>query len=224
MDLPRRRDQVARLSFIALKHHLITIRKKGYKMAKTNERNEAVTQTVNRIRELARGKAIDPAVLEEIKEELLFLATKKNLFSFQDFPSPEKAQKRRSCLYRLSEDDDHGFALYVNSADGAVKAPPHDHTTWAVIVGVHGQEENRFYKKVDAGVEQIGAQIVENGTGVVLMPDDIHTIHIDAGAPVLNFHMYGLGLEQLHGRNFWNRNKEIWEVFPAHTDIREARA
>jgi predicted metal-dependent enzyme (double-stranded beta helix superfamily) len=123
----------------------------------------------------------------------------------------------------LSEDDDHGFALYLNVASGTVNAPPHDHTTWAVIVGIEGQEENRFYEKAPSGVKQIGGHVVEAGTGVALMPDDIHTIHIEDGAPVLNFHMYGLGLEQLHGRNFWNRNKEKWEIFPAHTDIREAR-
>lgn len=111
----------------------------------------------------------------------------------------------------------------MNSADGRVNAPPHDHTTWAVIVGVHGQETNRFYTRVETGVEQFGEQIVEEGIGVALMPDDIHTIHIEEGSPVLNFHMYGLGLEQLHGRKFWNKKKSVWEVFPAHTDIREAR-
>jgi predicted metal-dependent enzyme (double-stranded beta helix superfamily) len=192
-------------------------------MAGKSERSKAVARAVDKIRRLTEGKAIAPDLLTKIKAELLALAAKKDLFSFQDFSPPEKALKRRSCLYRLSEDEDHRFALYVNSADGSVNAPPHDHTTWAVIVGVHGQEKNRFYKRIDTGVEQIGEQIVEDGTGVALMPDDIHTIHIEEGTPVLNFHMYGLGLEQLDGRNFWNKKKGVWEVFPAHTDIREAR-
>ncbi|USG61815.1 hypothetical protein NBZ79_02360 [Sneathiella marina] len=192
-------------------------------MADKSERNKAVARTVDNIRRLTSGKTISAELLAEIKAELLALAAKRDFFSFQDFPPPEKSLKRRSCLYRLSEDDDHGFALYLNSADGLVNAPPHDHTTWAVIVGVHGQEENRFYKRLERGVEQVGAQMVEEGTGVALMPDDVHTIHIEAGTPVLNFHMYGRGLEQLDSRNFWNKKKEIWEVFPAHTDIREAR-
>ena len=192
-------------------------------MANEPERRRAVTQTMDNIRRIAGTMPVDPKVLEDIKSELIALAQHKDIFSFENFPPPGKDQKRRSCLYRLSEDDDHGFALYVNSADGEVNAPPHDHTTWAVIVGVRGQEENRFYKRAAIGVEQIDAQMVEDGTGVTLMPDDIHTIHIKEGDPVLNFHLYGLGLEQLHGRNYWNKNKEIWEVFPAHTDIREAR-
>ncbi len=192
-------------------------------MTLAEDRRAAISQTVGKIRDMADGVEITHILLGKIKQELISLTREKHLFTLEDFPPPDAESKRRSCLYRLSEDDDHGFALYANAADGNVNAPPHDHTTWAVIVGVLGQEENRFYKRVSSGVEQIGSQMVEDGTGVALLPDEIHTIHIEAGEPVLNFHMYGLGLEQLHGRNFWNKNKEIWEVFPAHTDIREAR-
>ena len=187
------------------------------------ERKSAVKDTVDRIRQTAENQEITKAVLGDIRAELIGLASRKELFSIEDFPPPGADSKRRSCLYRLSEDDDHGFALYLNVADGSVNAPPHDHTTWAVIVGLEGQEENRFYKKVPDGVEQIASHVVEQGTGVTMLPDEIHTIHIEADKPVLNFHMYGLGLEQLHGRNFWNNNTKEWKVFPAHTDIREAR-
>lgn len=187
------------------------------------ERKAAIRQSVDRIRKAAGGKEVTKSVLNGIRDELISLARRKELFAIEEFPPPGPDSKRRSCLYRLSEDEDHGFALYLNVANGSVNAPPHDHTTWAVIVGIEGQEENRFYKKVPEGVEQIGSDIVEPGTGVAMMSDEIHTIHIDPGKPVLNFHMYGLGLEQLHGRRFWNSNTGEWKVFPAHTDIREAR-
>jgi predicted metal-dependent enzyme (double-stranded beta helix superfamily) len=187
------------------------------------ERNEEISKTVDRIRQMSGDGEIHPDILEGIKKELIALAAKKHLFSLEDFPPPEPSLKRRSCLYRLSEDTDHRFALYANAADGAVNAPPHDHTTWAVIVGVEGLEKNKFYNRAEKGVEQVGEGRVEEGSGVALMPDDLHSIHIEEGSPVLNFHMYGLGLEQLHKRNYWNKNKGIWEVFPAHTDIREAR-
>ncbi len=165
----------------------------------------------------------DKALLLKIEEELKELATAKDLFSLEDFPPPEDGVKRRNCLYRLSEDEDHRFALYANVASGAVDAPPHDHTTWAVIVGIQGREENRFYQKTEDGVAITGNQVVEAGTGVTLLPDDIHSIHITPGEPVINFHMYGLALEQLSGRNYWSSVNREWKVFPAHTDIREAR-
>jgi len=188
------------------------------------ERHQAIAAAVRDIRAVVGDVEVTPEILRKIRARLLSLAAQKHLFTLDDFPPPDAANKRRSCLYRLSEDDDHGFALYANSADGDVNAPPHDHTTWAVIVGVLGQEENRFYERAIEGVEQTSSHMVEDGAGVALMPEDLHSIHIKEGEPVLNFHMYGLGLEQLHRRNYWNKNKKIWEVFPAHTDIREARA
>ncbi|MZR29307.1 cysteine dioxygenase [Sneathiella litorea] len=189
----------------------------------SEDRQKAISETIHRIREKASGQEVTRDTLDNIREELITLARRKDLFSIENFPPPGADSKRRSCLYRLSEDQDHGFALYLNVASGSVNAPPHDHTTWAVIVGIEGQEENRFYKKVPGGVEQIASHVVEPGTGVTMLPDEIHTIHIEAEKPVLNFHMYGLGLEQLDGRNFWNDNTKEWKVFPAHTDIREAR-
>lgn len=192
-------------------------------MQNSSERKKLVDRAISNIRELFDGEAPSREILEQVKVELLELAKMTHLFSFDAFPPPVADDPRTSCLYRLSEDDDHRFALYANVATAKVDAPPHDHTTWAVIVGLHGEEENKFYKKVDAGVEHIGGDVVRAGTGVTLMPDDLHSIHIAEDAKVLNFHMYGLALEQLPGRNYWSAPKKEWRTFPAHTDIREAR-
>ncbi|MEP3247588.1 MAG: cysteine dioxygenase [Sneathiella sp.] len=192
-------------------------------MSIAEQRQSRIKKSVDRIRELVGEMAPDLDILQKIKGELIELASDKHLFSLEDFPPPEDGGQKNNCLYRLWEDDDHRFALYANAASGAVKAPPHDHTTWAVIVGLYGQEENRFYRKTEAGAEMTGSYNVEEGTGVTLLPDDIHSIHIVPGDPVLNFHMYGLALEQLPGRNYWSEPNKEWRVFPAHTDIREAR-
>jgi len=192
-------------------------------MTKSEQRKERIAQSVARIREFAGDQKPNYEILGKIKAELIELAKEKDLFSVEDFPPPEAGSKRANCLYRLSEDEDHRFALYANAAQGTVNAPPHDHTTWAVIVGITGEEENRFYKKRNDGADVFGNELVREGAGVTLMPDDVHSIHITDGAPVLNFHMYGLALEQLPGRNYWNEKSNEWKVFPPHTDIREAR-
>ena len=53
------------------------------------------------------------------------------------------------------------------------------------------------------------------------MPEDLHSIHI--AAPLINFHMYGLALEELHHREYYKAEERAWKVFPPHSDIREAR-
>ena len=72
------------------------------------------------------------------------------------------------------------------------------------------------------GVREKGEHVVRQGSGESFMPDDLHSIHIDGA--VLNFHMYGLGLEQLARREYYKAAENAWDVFPPHTDIREARS
>jgi predicted metal-dependent enzyme (double-stranded beta helix superfamily) len=187
---------------------------------KSVERRAAIAATVAEVREIER-RGVTRASLERIKERLAVLAARQDLFSDKDFPPPAPGGKLKSCLYRVAEDADHRFALYVNSSLGGHNTPPHNHTTWAVIVGVSGAELNRFYDRDGGGVREKGQYVVEQGTGVCFMPDDLHSIHIEA--PLVNFHMYGLGLDQLHSREYYQAQTESWKVFPAHGDIREAR-
>jgi predicted metal-dependent enzyme (double-stranded beta helix superfamily) len=185
------------------------------------ERRKAIEVAVADIRAIEKREGVTRASLENIKARLIKLAARTDLFEPKDYPPPAAGQKLRSCLYRLSEDADHRFALYANASIGGYGTPAHNHTTWAVIVGVTGEELNKFYDRAGAGVKEKGRDVVRQGTGVAFLPEDLHSIHIEA--PLLNFHMYGLALEQLGKREFYKEKEGRWEVFPAHSDIREAR-
>jgi predicted metal-dependent enzyme (double-stranded beta helix superfamily) len=184
-------------------------------------RQREIEAAVADIRQIEQRDGVTRASLEKIKQRLMRLAARQDLFTPRDFPPPEPGGKRNSCLYRVSEDPDHRFTLYVNSSFGNYGTPAHNHTTWAVIVGVTGEELNRFYDRVDAGVREKGTAVVQQGTGVAFMPEDLHSIHIQA--PLINFHMYGLALEQLDHREYYKADERTWKVFPPHSDIREAR-
>ncbi len=190
-------------------------------MDRASERRKAIEAAVADIREIEKREGVTRASLQNIKARLIRLAARTNLFTSADYPPPMPGGKRQSCLYRLSEDADHRFALYANSARGGHGTPAHNHTTWAVIVGVTGEELNKFYDRVAEGVQEKGRDVVRQGTGVAFLPEDLHSIHIEA--PLLNFHMYGLALEQLHSREFYKEKERRWDVFPPHSDIREAR-
>jgi predicted metal-dependent enzyme (double-stranded beta helix superfamily) len=189
---------------------------------RTIERRQEIEKAVADVREIERAHGVTREGLEKIKQRLTRLAARKELFTASDFPPPQPGSKRNSCLYRVAEDSDHRFALYVNSSDGNYGTPAHNHTTWAVIVGVSGEELNCFYDRADeGGVREKGRAVVKQGTGVAFMPEDLHSIHIQA--PLINFHMYGLGLDRLYEREYYKADEKAWRVFPAHADIREAR-
>ena len=191
-------------------------------MDRNRERAREVESAVADVRAIEARDGVSRDSLEKIKQRLIRLAARADLFTASDFAPPEPGGKRNSCLYRLSEDGDHRFALYVNSSFGNYGTPAHNHKpSWAVIVGVSGEELNRFYDRDASGVQQKGEHLVKQGTGVCFMPEDLHSIHIQA--PLINFHMYGLGLDRLHKREFYKADEGVWRVFPAHADIREAR-
>jgi len=184
-------------------------------------RKREIAAAVADVRAIERNDGVSRMSLEKIKQRLMRLAARQDLFTASDFAPPAPGGKRNSCLYRVSEDADHRFALYVNSSFGNYGTPAHNHTTWAVIVGVSGEELNRFYERAQDGVRQTGSAVVKQGTGVAFMPEDLHSIHISA--PLVNFHMYGLALEQLDHREYYKAEERAWKVFPPHSDIREAR-
>ena len=192
-------------------------------MSRAEERARAIETTVADIRALEKQGGVNRETLERIKARLMQLAARGDLFAPADFPPPEPGGPRNSCIYRIAEDADRRFALYVNSSLGGYGTPAHNHTTWAVIVGIRGEELNRLYERDPAGAaRENGQYVVRAGTGIAFMPDDLHSIHMEA--PILNFHMYGVALEELHAREYYKPETKTWQVFPAHSDIREARA
>lgn len=188
----------------------------------SRRRAEAIAAAMVDIRTIDAEAGETRAGVERIRDRLIELSHERELFGFDEFPPPGEDEGRSGCLYRLSEDDDHRFALYLNSSRTNYNTPAHNHTTWAVVVGFEGQELNRFYERTDDGrVAETRQHMVEYGTGVAMLGDDLHSIHIDG--PSLNFHCYGLALEQLSEREYYSAKDDTWKIFPPNSDIREAR-
>lgn len=193
------------------------------------QRRGAIAETLERVRAIAAEQGVNRPALEAIKEALVELALRPGLFPRDDFPAGRDREEFHP-IYRLAEDPDHSFALYMSTADPGKKVPPHNHTTWAVIVGVDGEEENFFYERTDDGkapgraeLRQVGHEVVRRGTGVCLMPEDIHHIQTGGERPTLHLHLYGLALEQLTGRIAFDTAEGTCRVFPISPNIVDAR-
>ena len=187
-------------------------------------RRTAVARSVERIRGFEQAQGVSAQALQAIKDELISLAAQAELFSPEAFPAPGAETEQPYALYLLSQDEDHRFALYLQACRPGFDVPPHNHTTWACIVGIEGEEENRFYERHDSGAVKTGGQRVGPGSGVAFLPDELHSIHIHGTAPVRNFHMYGLALDRLFEREYWSEKAQAWKVFPPQDDIIDRRA
>lgn len=189
----------------------------------TDEHYQAVEQAVADIRAIEAKQGSTRESLQAIKERLVQLASRTDLFNPTAFPPPQTDDKPTNLLYRLHEDAANRFALYVNSASGRLyETPVHNHKTWAVVVGIVGDELNRIFERTpDNGVREIKQTIVRPGTGVAFLSEDLHAIRIDA--PLLHFHMYGYGFEHQEGRQFYDSDRHTWVDMAAHPDVIEAR-
>ena len=186
------------------------------------QRQHAIAQAIARIRELERSRGVNRAMLDEVREVMLELSSHQELFPREDFPLKDG----KSVVYRLAEDADNRFALYMSCGQPGKKVPPHNHTTWAVIVGVDGEEENFFYERNadhaapgKGTLRQVREQVVRPGSGVTLMPDDIHHIQTPPDRPNMHLHMYGLSLEHLPNRVTYNVAEGTYKVFPSQPNI-----
>ena len=120
-------------------------------MSLHQERSRAVRHLVDQAREIEKS-GVTPATLDKIGNLVAKLASRADLFPQDEFPLGADGG-----IYRLSEDPNHRFALYASAGGPGKKVPPHNHTTWAVIAGVHGEEHNVVYDRLDNGAtEEIG--------------------------------------------------------------------
>ncbi len=193
-------------------------------MSLMEARREAVERTLARVRGIEAELGATRAALDAIKPVLIELASQTELFPAAHFPVSPAGHGR---VYRLAEDSDRRFALYASAGVPGKAQPPHNHTTWAVISGVFGDEHNVFYERTDnrerPGVGRIrktGELTVRCGNACAFLPDDFHTIEVVGGKPSLHLHLYGMSLEHLPERIFFSTSEGgAYRVFGAPPNI-----
>jgi rhodanese-related sulfurtransferase/predicted metal-dependent enzyme (double-stranded beta helix superfamily) len=168
------------------------------------ERAAAVRRLIDEARTIEKS-GVTYANLDKIGGLLSSLARRAELFPQEEFPLGADGG-----IYRLSEDPDHRFALYASAGGPGKKVPPHNHTTWAIIAGVHGAERNVVYERLDNGAQENIVQLREapskektlkRGDVITFLPDDFHHIETPVGSGnALHLHFYGLSLEHLPDR------------------------
>jgi len=166
------------------------------------ERSRAVAATLEAVRAIEANQGVTRPALAAIREQMIALAARKELFPPEEFPL---AQNQAERFEKLSVDPDGRFELYLEVADKSVDTLPHDHTTWAVVVGIRGMELNRLYEGDGGPSGQAPLKLREEvpvtaGTGVCMMPTDFHSIHFEKGELNMHLHLYGVGFAHMGDR------------------------
>jgi predicted metal-dependent enzyme (double-stranded beta helix superfamily) len=98
----------------------------------------------------------------------------------------------------LSEERDHTLAVFAASWLPGRGTPPHDHGTWAIVVGVDGSEKNVFWARVDDGsqsgyaeLRQIEEKILHPGEVLAMPAGTIHSVRNESAHIALSLHVYG---------------------------------
>ena len=173
-------------------------------MTLQDARARAVGDLVGRVRAIEAKEGISRASLDRIKAELIALASRTELFPPAHFAN---VPGRAGTIYHLAEDADGRFALYGSAGVPGKAQPPHNHTTWASIAGVYGDEHNVFYERTDHGENPAEGRLrktheltIRRGSACAMLPGDFHTIEVTGDAESLHLHLYGKTLEDLPDR------------------------
>jgi predicted metal-dependent enzyme (double-stranded beta helix superfamily) len=171
------------------------------------QRQQAVNSTLHDIRTILAQDALSRHQLDQVKQRLAQLAANTQLFPEQDFPPPDEHEES-STRYRLNADEgDQELALYLNALLPGKSTLPHNHTTWAAIAAIEGEEINRLYQRQDdasqtshADLQLLQEVVVAPGHPIAFLPDDIHSIHVTGNQATRHLHLYGRPLETLVDR------------------------
>lgn len=115
----------------------------------------------------------------------------------------------------LHAEPDNSLFVVVDSWLPTRGVRPHDHGTWAVVVGITGTERNVFWKRVDDGsrpgyakLRKVREEEITESGAVAMHTGEIHSVVNHTDETTLSFHVYGRHLNYT-GRSQFDTEKNL---------------
>jgi predicted metal-dependent enzyme (double-stranded beta helix superfamily) len=142
------------------------------------------------------GSDPSEAQLVEAARELLSVCENQKAFLCR-FPAAKPGEE---LLYELAVASGSTPSIYLVSDGAGVVSPPHEHCTWAVIVGIRGTEMNSFFRRTSLGSAVVmPAQSVSVGAGefLTMRTAAVHSTVTVGNESTFHVHLYGRSLVEL---------------------------
>jgi predicted metal-dependent enzyme (double-stranded beta helix superfamily) len=101
-------------------------------------------------------------------------------------------------VHLLHEEPNHDLAVFVLSWLPNRGTTPHNHKTWAVVVGMEGQEQEVNWARLDDGskpgyaeLKRSGEQVMTAGEVARCYPEHIHSVWNVGSGVSMSLHTYG---------------------------------
>jgi len=121
----------------------------------------------------------------------------------------ETDQEQGFGVHLLHEEADHSLAVILVNWLPGKGTPPHDHGTWAVVVGIEGVEHNVRYKRLDDRTNPNYAELavkqdLNAGEGdlVCVKTAGIHKVTNETERMTLSLHTYGRHINHTNRSQF----------------------
>jgi predicted metal-dependent enzyme (double-stranded beta helix superfamily) len=98
----------------------------------------------------------------------------------------------------LHAESDNSLFVCVDSWFPGKGVRPHEHGTWAIVVGVTGVEVNTYWERIDDGsieghavLRKVKEQSISAGEVITMKTGEIHSVTNSTEETTLSFHVYG---------------------------------
>jgi len=155
----------------------------------------SITQYVDDLRRITAGTADENEIFEQVGPLAKRLAGDSSWLEGRFYKPDEETG---FSAFLLHEENDHSLAVLAASWAPGLGVGPHDHGTWAIIVGVEGIERNIRYKRLDdksnpdyAELDVKGESNAGPGDLVCIKEGGIHAVRNDSEKVTVSLHTYG---------------------------------